>query len=366
MDHRDRILSSTFAIVRGNAATEAWSDADWVTAIGEIHRLRVAALVGWGIEQDLLAAPEWVAEALVPVHRFFARHSADYRRCAEDIAGHLGDRDIPCAFRKGVVLDHAYYPAVGTRPYTDLDVLVRPEHLAAAEAAMISAGFRCVDPRAASHWVASRRTDLRPPGRRYVLLHRLATGGAPPFVRLEEAATSEVKRIAVDLVSTSLPPSPHAPSLTERMIETAVPIADTSIHGPSGHDLLIDLAANYFLSNTTVHYIRRERFRRLTNLLDIALVLGSPEFDGAQLRARVVEADAATVVELALLHVRDVFPGAVPDSLETWLAGLDVRDAYRIAHAESSEPIFWDVAPRDRPFVVQGPNGLPSSTLESL
>ncbi len=48
---------------------------------------------------------------------------------------------IPSIALKGPTLARLAYPDLGMRPYTDLDVLVHPDHFAAARAALIARGF---------------------------------------------------------------------------------------------------------------------------------------------------------------------------------------------------------------------------------
>jgi hypothetical protein len=66
----------------------------------------------------------------------------DLRRDLERLAPPLAAADVPFLVLKGPVLARTIYPSLDLRPYTDLDLTVRPEHEHAAVQTLVGEGYR--------------------------------------------------------------------------------------------------------------------------------------------------------------------------------------------------------------------------------
>ncbi|MBI3550307.1 MAG: nucleotidyltransferase family protein [Elusimicrobia bacterium] len=121
------------------------------------RRHRVEALV-WRLAPGALDA-----RAAGAFRSAFARTLAEnmghleWTRRALEVLGEAGAEPMPL---KGALFAARWYPHLGTRPQTDVDVLVSPERLEAAHAALLRAGWTEAAPRAFYadhyHWVYAR------------------------------------------------------------------------------------------------------------------------------------------------------------------------------------------------------------------
>ncbi len=98
-------------------------------------------LLGYWLEIGALEAAD-AAAALLAVHlrhgrRRMARLSAE----AAAALHHLAQAGVAAVLLKGVHTAHAYFPDPGTRPCSDIDLLVAPADLAAAERVLAAAGY---------------------------------------------------------------------------------------------------------------------------------------------------------------------------------------------------------------------------------
>ncbi|UCC26048.1 MAG: nucleotidyltransferase family protein [Gemmatimonadales bacterium] len=121
---------------------------------GSVEALGVAAfssgmgpLLGYWLEAGLLGAPEAVRQLLL-LHlahgRLRARRLEDQ---AQRVLQVLADVDIRGTVLKGVETGRRFFPSPGTRPSSDVDLLVEPGRMDEAEVALREAGYDCLSPR---------------------------------------------------------------------------------------------------------------------------------------------------------------------------------------------------------------------------
>lgn len=135
------IEAATKAALSGDDDGTATLDGD-LAAIGlAAYTSGMGPLLGWWIERGVISADASVAVLL----RLHLRHnrlraerlSIEASRAAEILAA-VGA--APTVL-KGMHTAHAYFPEPGTRPGSDIDLLVPAERMAAAEDALRAAGF---------------------------------------------------------------------------------------------------------------------------------------------------------------------------------------------------------------------------------
>ncbi len=115
---------------------------------GEPDALTVAAytsgtgpLLGWMIESDALAA-EAPLETLLRLHLDHNRRRVEQlTREATGLVRALGEHGIRATLLKGLHTAHAYFPDPGTRPASDIDLLIEERDQDAANQMLESAGF---------------------------------------------------------------------------------------------------------------------------------------------------------------------------------------------------------------------------------
>jgi hypothetical protein len=113
-------------------------------------------LLGWWSENGLLVAPPSTREVL-DLHLQHGRKRAERAAAQSRAAVALfAQHSIPVIVLKGGHTSLVYFPHPATRPATDLDLLVPSSQAAAAEAALMTAGFHCLDRgRRESSWAAA-------------------------------------------------------------------------------------------------------------------------------------------------------------------------------------------------------------------
>lgn len=158
----------------------------------------VGPMLGWWVEKGLLSAPPQ-SGPLLQLHLEHARERARYsdaqsRRVVASLSG-CGASPVVL---KGGHTAHKYFPEPATRPASDLDLLVRPEHQKTAEAVLSQAGMQCVSRgRRESTWMlAGARQEprslwlVRADDPWSVDLHHsldFAAGSAAPALRFDSA-----------------------------------------------------------------------------------------------------------------------------------------------------------------------------------
>ena len=128
-------------IVRALASQDAAIDGD-PEAIGLAgYTSGMGPLLGWWVEQGRLDAGVAVADVL---RRHLAHNRIRAARMATasaELVGRLAERGIGSLVLKGAHTGPAYFPEAGTRPASDIDLLVRPSDVAAAQAVLRREGL---------------------------------------------------------------------------------------------------------------------------------------------------------------------------------------------------------------------------------
>jgi Uncharacterised nucleotidyltransferase len=112
------------------------------------------ALLGYWLEHGELDAPADVAE-LLALHLEHGRERAERGEAeSRKVVGALVEAGLPVVVLKGGHTAHAYFPDPGTRPMSDLDLLVPAESAPGAEVALATTGLQCADrAKRESSWV---------------------------------------------------------------------------------------------------------------------------------------------------------------------------------------------------------------------
>ena len=134
----ERIAAATGAILRDEAATLA-GDAGAIGLAGYVSGM--GPLLGWWIEQGSVAAPDPVAAVLREHLRHNRDRAARLRRACTAITAALDSAGIRSVVLKGLHTEKAYFPAPGTRPASDIDLLVAERDRIAAERVLWSRGL---------------------------------------------------------------------------------------------------------------------------------------------------------------------------------------------------------------------------------
>jgi hypothetical protein len=119
--------------ILGSADPEAIGLAGYTSGMGP--------LLGWWIERGSIAADPLAAD-LLALHLQHNRIRAERMRGqAVGVAEALADRGIAVALLKGAHSAQAFFPDPGARPASDIDLLVRPDGVASAEAVLAALGL---------------------------------------------------------------------------------------------------------------------------------------------------------------------------------------------------------------------------------
>lgn len=120
-------------------------------------------LLGWWQDRGMLGA----APGIVPILSRHLRHNriraARMTAAAGAVVDRLAAHDIPVAILKGAHSAEDYFPAPGTRPASDVDLLVPARHAWTAELVIGGAGFGLIGrgPRESTWRPAGGRTEPR-------------------------------------------------------------------------------------------------------------------------------------------------------------------------------------------------------------
>lgn len=125
--------------VLANRPSALDGDADAIGLAGYVSGM--GPLLGWWIERRQLAASDAVAAILRNHWRHNRDRAASLRRACAAVSGALMSAGIKVVILKGLDTESAYFPAPGTRPASDIDLLVDPARLIAAEKVLWSRGF---------------------------------------------------------------------------------------------------------------------------------------------------------------------------------------------------------------------------------
>ena len=136
---------------------EAGADALGVAAL----TMGMGPLLGHWIETGALAAAPRAA-AVLGLHLAHGRARAErLQREMTAALEVLGSADVAATVVKGMHTARAFFPEPGTRPMADVDLVIRPRDVPAAERALAAAGYRRQKP---DYQRRPYHADWRPPG----------------------------------------------------------------------------------------------------------------------------------------------------------------------------------------------------------
>lgn len=133
-----QLASATHQVLAGGAG-ELTGDA---AAIGlAAYVSGMGPLLGWWIDRGLISAPDAIAATLCEHLRHNSDRAGRLRRACIAITAALDSAGIKSIVLKGLHTESAYFPAPGTRPASDIDLLVERDKRVAAERVLWSRGL---------------------------------------------------------------------------------------------------------------------------------------------------------------------------------------------------------------------------------
>jgi hypothetical protein len=162
MAGRREIVRVTGELLAGRPARLDAGDAVGAEALGiAAFTLGMGALLGHWIESEALRA-EPATAALLRLHLEHGRARAERTAAELDAAlAALASVGATATVIKGMHTARAFFPEPGTRPMTDVDLVIDPERIPAAERALTAAGYRREPGDFQRH---PYHADWRPPG----------------------------------------------------------------------------------------------------------------------------------------------------------------------------------------------------------
>lgn len=133
-----------------------WTASDWDTFTALAAHHRVVPLLAHHVQTGVLPDfPPAVMEHFVKtLHTTRLRHTRGHR-ALHDITSAFTDADVPHVPLKGPLLADEAYAAAGLRIYDDLDILVDPRDVPAAERILTSQGY-ALHPQSLPAWLVRR------------------------------------------------------------------------------------------------------------------------------------------------------------------------------------------------------------------
>ncbi|GIG88022.1 nucleotidyltransferase family protein [Plantactinospora endophytica] len=260
-----------------------------------------------------------------------------------EIAGRFAEHGVPVVFNKGIALQHTLYDGRGVRSFGDLDLMLHPDDIPAARAALQSLGYvpeQTYDPDLGR---------LVPLPRQTVLMYRLYPDHLPHFHRIDPESGVPVYKVDVALSLTW-----HGSGWQLPMAEAMGSARETQV-GPHARHLLPTLGHEYAFLFVVLHLFRDCWFERaiaegglrITQFADVWRYWQRWGRDHAeQVRTLVRDNDLGPAVAW-ITHYVDALYGS------TITADLDVRafcvpEWLRSAAGTDGGFLGWDGDIRDR------------------
>jgi hypothetical protein len=330
---------------------------DWRMVIELAARTRTSSLLGWCFAQSDLEAPMWARAVLVTSYRESLRRSAVYLEELDRIAATVEDRQLgPVVVRKGAYLCRLF-PDIGVRPFDDIDLLIAPDRLPGMLEALSRLGY------IAGRLSADRRRIV-PFGRADRVRYMVGTNALPALVRLHEVRYGLPYSYSLDIVRSLRPPQMGGGPDTATLLRDAKPLIGKAVYSLSGPHLLLDACVNLFITSTTLHYVWRQRYRRLIPYLDLLVLMTNfPHAIGDFARVYGDHEASRLAAAFALGNLERLFPGALPPQTtegETLWNHGDSSLLDSIGTLELDRSYVWTASLVDRVFRdVALPEGLP-------
>jgi hypothetical protein len=312
-------------------------------AHGDVRALGIAGLLsgmgpllGYWIEQRRLTADRDAAELLALHLEHGRRRNRRLMRELDRILGAFDERGVTVVLLKGADTAQRYFPDPGTRPMTDLDLLISPESVTAARSALQALGF--VERNLTQ---LPLRSEWTPPG---------ATGELQSL-ELNHSDNPWVVDLHVTLDRGPYPPVTLGP----------IDVAAQPVWGGNPRTRMLGQPLHLtFLACHTAHELP---LRQLHRLVELALVMrrdfaGRPDAWDA-LAAFAAATQTAPYVYASVELVERLVPGSVDRALRARLRERTPRRVQRFVASASLDPplrlppvgvgarLMWATRPRD-------------------
>jgi hypothetical protein len=347
------LLDTCWRLLRGDPSTCEAPPAgtEWRELSAMLVTSRTAALLGWAHDQRHIRLNVELGEIAVAHHRLTAARVSSLVGQVDALA-----RAIPAATRvlarKGLHLA-MLYPAAGARPLSDADLLIHPDDGAVVHHALIRCGFDqgrlSPDDRILERWDRSEE-----------LYFRLATNALPTYAKCLPPG-SALDWALVDLATRLLPPGLGEAVDVDtvwgaRRAHPAVPLMVMS-----DEHLIVDLCVNLYVTNTTLAYVHRGRYRRLIPYLDLVVVGAVVDWERV-VHIRDGHPELRRPLGFAIGNLCRLFPDAVPADILRRLVPIDDPGLLdRIGEQELPTPYVWSKPLCQRMFEAPLPSGIPAT-----
>jgi hypothetical protein len=271
----------------------------------------------------------------------------------------LRSAGVDVVLRKGAVLVEQVYRDTGLRPMKDVDVLVRPGHEKPFMDTMRQLGYQAGQP-------SEDGSTIIPNSRRTELAWRLQSASFPSLHLL----TGDTLRpmVTVDPCRALFLPKSGYSIAPEELFEAAVTVSTEALGELpvlAPHHLVLDLCAHLYKESTTLRYMHRGKYQRLTQYVDIiGYFVSTAPFDWDGLLSECARHGVWAPVYFALANARSLYPDApVPaDVVEQIRRAGRIADGFldEYGHVDLSEPRRWRENFMQRTFSPTRP-ALPAS-----
>jgi hypothetical protein len=330
---------------------EREKELDWSFITTQLYRHRLMGL-GW----RLLAGPWREAGGSLP--RGYALYETWYRatvhkndlmrRELERLAAPVAGAGVGLILRRGPALIGGVYDDLGVRPMSDIDLLVRPED-----------GERFIEVLSSLGYVDG---DLSPD--KSGIIPRAARGGdLPRLLRLTGDTMLPV--MIVDPSNEFSSPAAERSVDIDEILKNARLGQDQSVGQAmvmSPHHMILDLCGHVYEESTILSRVRRGRFQRILQYVDILAAVNRCLSNWDVLLAACENSGFAASVYYALGNAQRLFTnGPVPDLVLQDLALMarapeGFLDQY--GAAELLTPERWPMAITERMFTDSLPAGI--------
>lgn len=272
---------------------------------------------------------------------------------------HLHAAGVTPLVRKGGVLAQEVYGDAGTRPMSDLDLLVPADQVETLAGVLATLGY-------AQGRVSATRRVLEPEDRTKGVYWRLYMNNLLPFIRL--AGLPEVERFEVDVcLNLFLPKSglslPAANLLPRRR---AVVLNGQPAWTLGVPDLLLDLCGHLYKEATTTWWIAAGKDLNLIKFCDVAsyVAWAGDRLDWADFVALVTQHGLQRPAHYALHFTNQLYPGTGPDHVLAAIAPDDLGYLDQFGEVDGGIARSWQAGFAQRLFdsgraAVAGPSKAP-------
>ena len=326
----------------GGAVRALQPDVDWSALLVAGARMRVLPVLAWYAQESRWDTPDWFTETLEFSALYWDRHNLSLIDESMRIATALEDASIPCALRKGVHVCQLYARA-GMRPFRDIDVFISAESTNSFAEVVLSLGY-----------------EPLPATREQRAFFAIATNAMPGYA-IETAAGRAVVDPSVSLLIPAL-------AAQSGRLDGGIQLRDVALASCTASRgalpvlappyLLLDLVVNLVLGATTMRYVNRLRFQRLTPYMDVLTVAATLDSeDWWVFRSEVDRFRLHDAVTFAFGNGQRLFGRGMFASL--WKCETDALLLDEYGALEFGQPRRWDLPIEDRMFLDRLPESVP-------